>query len=73
MPLTGPGFDAVIDAYLATFGVPPDRPQARPDVGNTPARALYASKGWQVLLEPWHSAPDGEPYVILGLALPSSS
>lgn len=173
MPLTGPGFDAVIDAYLATFGVPPDRPQARADatamfhkhagypgwrglvaladggevlgfaygytstpgqfyrsrietalgpalserwlgdcfefvelgviprarrqgiggylhdallhglphrtavlttwVGNTPARALYASKGWQVLLEPWHSAPDGEPYVILGLALPSSS
>lgn len=169
MPLTSPGFDAVIDAYLAAFDVPPERPEARaeaeamfrrhagypgwrglvalgpgdevlgfaygytstpgqfyrgkleaalgPDlsarwlsdcfefvelgvvpparrrgiagrlhdallagtghrtavlttwVTNTPARALYESRGWQVILEPWLPAPDGEPYVIMGLDL----
>ena len=172
MPLTGVGFESVIDAYLEAFAVSPDRPQARADaetmfrkhagypgwrglvalsdggevlgfaygytstpgpfyrsklekalgpalsqrwlqdcfefvelgvvprarrqgiggrlhdallqglphrtavvttwVTNTPARALYASRGWQVLLEPWQPSPGGEPYVILGLALRSS-
>lgn len=171
MPMTGSAFEAVIDAYLAAFAVPPARPQARAEaeamflkhagypgwrglvalagdgevlgfaygyastpgqfyhskleaalgpelsewwlgdcfefvelgviprarrqgiagrlhdallqglphrtavvttwVSNTPARTLYASRGWQVLLEPWLPAPGGEPYVIMGLDLSS--
>ncbi len=59
MPLTGPGFDAVIDAYLATFGVPPDRPHARPDVGNTRPERCMPPKGGRCCWSPGIRLPTG--------------
>jgi ribosomal protein S18 acetylase RimI-like enzyme len=42
-------------------------------VGNHPARELYARRGWRVVIPRLRFGPGGEPYCILGLELPGSS
>jgi ribosomal protein S18 acetylase RimI-like enzyme len=56
------------DALLAAHA---DAPTAvlSTQVGNEPARSLYAARGWEVVLPELRFAAGGEPYAILGLEL----
>lgn len=54
-----------------------DRAEARAALStqhdNLPARSLYSSLGWQILIEPMHFTSDAPPYVVLGRTLHPSA